>query len=381
MARIVEYSKHRQAGGKYLMVQRQFKELQWNRLTPGLLALVPTSRRIYRSSGTNDGKTFDRINDMLTRLAIASGQNDDALILLAKLSIGQVSFLDALRDFDAKGFSGIRKYGEEDGPIDEAAFDTWIAGHQIEESTRRTYKANYRTMMKFANSSETMKDLPEILTRYKAYAVRKKKNFRAWNYSLVVMEAWVKGTLGKRSDVYGRLTELDRFTIKKHHRFNQYFSPAQIRAVCDAMPFDVGKQCWMMAIFGMGPKELMEDGFAVEGQGLHIFGAKTEHRDRLVPLVEQPAPVTVTVDKTLRQWVKRASKGTMKPYDFRRSYPRWLLDAGVAYHRVKMYQGHAPQTQTDEYAFHDVQRFLAEDGATFRAWLDKELSKKAPDAA
>jgi hypothetical protein len=46
------------------------------------------------------------------------------------------------------------------------------------------------------------------------------------------------------------------------------------------LPDSVGDMLWTMALHGLGPKEYLHDGVRAEGEGLHIFGQKHEHRDR-----------------------------------------------------------------------------------------------------
>jgi hypothetical protein len=201
--------------------------------------------------------------------------------------------------------------------------------------------------MRDRKNGETMRDLPAILTRYRARRQREQAGYRAWNYALQVCKAWVKGSLGARSGTYADLQGLKTFPIARNHRTNEYWSPRDVKNILARLPDDVGSMCWTMATHGIGPKEMMHDGICVEGNGLRIKGQKNSHRDRIVPLVEPPAPVALTSYKNLLVWMTRASDGRMFPYDLRRCYPRWLQEAMVPYHRVKMYQGHAPQDQTD----------------------------------
>jgi hypothetical protein len=68
----------------------------------------------------------------------------------------------------------------------------------------------------------------------------------------------------------------------------------------------------------------------------------------------------------------------MRPYDLRRCYPRWLLEAGVSSNRAKMYQGNTTQDQTDTYAFHDSRSFLKADALLLQHRLAAQLQSSAP---
>lgn len=354
---------HRQAGGRTLMVQRQFKR-----------AGIP---RIYRSSGTTSVKRLERINQMLTDLA----ESDDPASqkILEQVASGQKSFLEALSTYQRRGVEGLKALAN-DAPIDARAFAQWLGEHNVKETTRKTYLANYRSLMRFARTADRMKDLPTIMDRYRQNCVKNNRNQRAWELGLAVSKGWVRSVLGAGSPVYeklGQLTPPTSNATKSKER--HYFSPRDVQNVMQKLPDAIAQMVWTMALHGMGPKEMMQDGCRVENTALRILGEKTKHRNRLVPLIHFPSPVVLRDYKALYRLITRASNGEMRPYDLRRCYPRWLYEAGVSANRIQMYQGHSEQTQTDSYAFYDTRPFLTKDADALRTWVANQL-EAAPAA-
>jgi hypothetical protein len=359
MAGRMKVAGHKQRGGASFMVQREFSKLGVG--------------RIYRSAGTSDKNKLIAINTMLT--ALAKDGSADAVAVLRKLKDGRLSFLEVVSELTQRGINRIGRLAESTASIDASACVKWLRENYDTRTTRENYYANYRRMRSFGKPDETMKDLPEIMTRYRIWCVQHEKSYRAWDLALSVCQAWVKQKLGDESNVYVRLCRLERFSVKPDARRKQYSSPRDIMNVCQKLPEDVAAMVWSMALYGAGPKEYMEDGWQKEGVGLHIFGKKHEHRDRIVPLLPNyaPAPAVRHGYRTLYSYVRKASGGRLTPYAMRNAYPRWLSAAGVPYNRVQMYQGHAETSQTDTYAFHNTQNQLLEDALKLEKWITDQL--------
>lgn len=355
---------HVQKGGRSLMVSKSLTKLG-----------IP---RIYRSSGTMDKNVLASIKNMLN--ALAQDGTPESVTLLHKLARGEVPFLLAVADWRKKGTTGVKKLAEDTAPIDEASCIEWLSGKYTKASTRTGYLKNYRTMMKHAKPGETMTDLPTILGRYRVWCVKNGKNFRAFDYAVAVAQAWVRSVLTDESETYRKLRKVERFGVRPDPRKKEYFSPREIMNVVQKLPDDVGAMVWSMAVYGCGPKEYMVDGWRIEENGVHIFGEKSAHRDRIVPLLSDypPAPAVVTYYKKLHRWLSKASNGAVTPYTMRNCYPRWLGLAGVPYAHAQMYQGHAPTRQTDTYAFHDTAKTREGDAAKLQTWIQEELKNNPP---
>lgn len=62
------------------------------------------------------------------------------------------------------------------------------------------------------------------------------------------------------------------------------------------------------------------------------------------------------------------------PYDLRRTYANWLEAAGVMRTRRKLYLGHSAGDTTGLYELHEVNDFLAADGAKLREFAGLETA-------
>jgi len=136
----------------------------------------------------------------------------------------------------------------------------------------------------------------------------------------------------------------------------------------------VAASFWTMCLTGVGYDEYAK-GITKEGVGLRIVGTKMRRKDdrrnRIVPLIEEPAPLTLG-EKRFRGWIKKASDGKMLPYDGRRIYSRLLGEAGVRFEHIQVYMGHSPRTMTDRYSRSDMTEFLQADAERVRAFLLKK---------
>lgn len=126
----------------------------------------------------------------------------------------------------------------------------------------------------------------------------------------------------------------------------------------------------------MGPAEYWErlgGWWREETTHLRVHGTKREGRDRNVPIVRAPVR-PVCWEGKFRQLLAEASGGQVQPYDLRRSFAHWMELARIPRTRRRLYMGHGKRDVTDLYEFHEVQRFLEEDGATLRTWLAAQLA-------
>jgi hypothetical protein len=95
--------------------------------------------------------------------------------------------------------------------------------------------------------------------------------------------------------------------IKKTHRDNLYFSPTDVQDIMARLPERIAAMVWTQAVHGMNAKEMLLDGCKVDGAGLQIYGKKHEHRDRIVPLIVDPAPLAIQGYSLYFDWLRRAS--------------------------------------------------------------------------
>jgi len=104
-----------------------------------------------------------------------------------------------------------------------------------------------------------------------------------------------------------------------------------------------GFKAWIywLCCHGLGPKEFLEDGFAVHADRgfsyLQVFGQKRSTRNRILPLVMTPPDSPKPSFYQMRYALKRADRS---PYDLRRTYVQICLAAGIARTHIQTYVGH-----------------------------------------
>lgn len=345
--------------------------------------------RMYRSSGTSDPETFKAIGtlvDDLKRLAVEQG-DQKARALLHDLHRGDVSFLEALQMKHEEGMKGVTKLSDK---VREAGFaltmdalDEYMSAQQHSETTRVNYRHNLRTMLVFARSGESLKDVPQILVRYRAACVSLGRNFRAFNLTRAITQGWVAHNMGNDSETYQAIRKIKRLKEAKKHGENQYYSPKEISALAKYLPKEIGDLLLFQLLHNMNAKELLVDGFEVVGSvGLHIFGKKTKYRDRIVPLMMQPPVIPEIAYNRYYDWLRSAAKAIgwekFGTHDARRSGMRWQERAGIPKSVVSQFAGKAPQDLTDQYLYANNQPMLRDYRDKYFEWLKIELEGFEP---
>lgn len=152
-------------------------------------------------------------------------------------------------------------------------------------------------------------------------------------------------------------------------------SPDGARMVREAIGGEAGRIWWVMCATGMMPDEFYGVKYSVEDGYLHIKGTKSptgrvRARDRFVPLI-------VTIDDLapgrLSYWgllnaLRRSGLG-VRSYDGRRTFAKWLREAGIQKVFREMYQGHGPQTMTELYEWPELWEHLEEHTAALKAYV------------
>ena len=157
-----------------------------------------------------------------------------------------------------------------------------------------------------------------------------------------------------------------------------------------------GRIWWSMCLTGMGPKELWGP-WTVEADRVHSEGTKAEGRRRDVPLVDYPVRPELTRDgftsalrrysehrvrEDLREQLQRKptadelaeARRTLKawkvtPYQARKTFARWMEDAGIPRARREVYRGHGKRDIGDVYERYEVADYLRGDAEKMRAQL------------
>ena len=109
----------------------------------------------------------------------------------------------------------------------------------------------------------------------------------------------------------------------------------------------------------------------VTGDRVVIGGTKTAAARRVVPLIYRPARPTMAYS-TFYHALRGLTDGALNVHDLRKTYQRWLEDAGVPDWRISLYAGHAKGGRDLATIYRkprDLTRLLNEDAERVRAWL------------
>lgn len=185
----------------------------------------------------------------------------------------------------------------------------------------------------------------------------------AFNRSQAVVLAFVRDRFGDQAtlrDQVAAVLPLPEPEIGDRHPC----TVDEARAIAAALGAKWGPCWWTMCITGMGPKEYWINGFTVTTDGVEVHGTKdttrrgTTARARVVPLLGVLAP-PVGTPSGFTQALERADLG-VEPYDARRSFARWLDDAGLAGYIQDALMGHGPKSMRELYKWGEIRKMLGE---------------------
>lgn len=328
-----------------------------------------TLGRIQKSYGTDDPDTIAGMKVMVTTL----------------YKSGEWSFLEALRDNKITLLQLWAKYKKQDiksmtsvegiTPFDPTVFEWLNAYPDIKDKTKESYEHAYRQLLKI-KASFTVADIPIVLKKYREQCAKKGIN-RQFNITRNALRSFLKNHFDQFNPIYQGVVMVKPLNDKPK-RVEKAWSVQDIVKVTSKLSAPIAAQVWTACQTGAGITEY-ENGLVVEGDGIRIRGTKMarvdDRRNRVVPFVETPAPLVVRV-KRFRGHLKKASNDDMQPYDLRRTYANWCLEAGIPFDRVQQYLGHQPKSITERYARSTVMKWLKDDGELLRKWIEKQKTLK-----
>ena len=325
--------------------------------------------RIQKSYGTDDPDTIAGIKVMLTTL----------------YKSGEWSYFDALKKNQITLLQLWAKYKKQDiksmtsvegvTPFDPTVFEWLNAYTGANDKTKESYEHAFRQLLK-VKASFMISDIPTVLKKYREQCAKKGTN-RQFNIVKNSCRSFLKNYYDEFNPIYQSVVTVKTLNDKPK-RTEKAWSVQEIQSVVKKLGPKIGPQFWTMCITGAGLTEY-EHGLTVEGDGIRIKGTKMaridDRRNRLVPMVESPAPLVVRV-KRFRGHLKKASDNKIQPYDARRTFAHWCLEAGIPFDRVQQYMGHAPKSMTERYARSTVAQWLKDDGVKLKTWIDAQKTKK-----
>lgn len=311
--------------------------------------------RVKRASGTTQPRIRRKLSEMLTAL-YESGRLD----VLRAIRDGQLTMLAAYDAYQRRDLNSLPLAGAL-LPLGET-MEKWIASADV--SPKHAYSLGQSLKYFLATMPDAkVNDLPAILeTLRESLGVKYPRSF---NVARNAASRFVRATLKRSHPLYGAVldVELRKVTPK---RKRQPLSAQQMRNLFPDLSNHDDAIAWGMVTTGMGPKEYWGR-WSVEGDRVHIEGTKRKGRVRDVPLVIHPAVPRIH----RRTWEDHMrERGSVTPYDLRRTYANWLEAAGISRTRRKLYMGHAAGDVTGIYELHEVEAFLAEDAKKLRDFVN-----------
>jgi len=310
--------------------------------------IFPTLGRVRIRTGVHDRRTAQRYEVMLETLPLATVK----LIADRRLPI-RVAF-DAWSRGDVAGLPTAETLlplaGELAAWLDKPALEVGPS-----EAASRQRTAEYLLGLR---SDAAVQDLPAVLRELAAIL-----EGATFNRSRAAVLAFVRDrfptTATLREQIAAVPAALER-RIRAHHPQ----TVAEARAIAAALGEKWGPIWWTLCITGMGPKEYWHDGWRVTTDGVEINGAKdtrrrrTTARQRVVPLLGVLAD-PIGTPAGFAEALERAALG-VTPYDARRSFARWLDDAGLAGYVQDALVGHGPKSMRELYKWGEIRAMLGD---------------------
>lgn len=254
-------------------------------------------------------------------------------------------------------------------------FDWLKSYNEIKGRTKADYERNVKLLLK-VKFSFTLDQIPAVLKDYRKVC-EKNKTRRQFNVVRNSLRAFLKNYFDQFNAIYQGVVMVKPLD-EKPTRKEAAWSVQEVQAVVKKMTPETGAQFWTMCLTGAGPTEY-ENGLTKEKDGIRVKGDKMaridDRRNRLVPYIEDPAPLVVKI-KRFRGHLKKASDDKMLPYDARRSFAHWCLEAMIPFDRIQQYMGHAPKTMTARYAQTQLAQWLKDDGKLLKDYIEAEKAKK-----
>jgi integrase len=325
--------------------------------------------RLKKSSGLNNHKRFLQLLSSIDSVWERGGTQD--LIALKNGSVSPVDFLSAYESGMMRGEDWNLLTKDLDNELSD-----FMARSDYAEATVNGYKNCILQLLRMADhlSSPTVSNLPRLLMAYREKCA-KEKIYRSFDQTRAVCMAYARNASvkNKASGLYQDIRAIPIFG-KKPGRKQAPNRPFTLQEL-DKLFFDAPPHIkryedwiWFLCLTGMGPKELLQDGFISGDDFIEILGKKRTSRQRRVPKIQEVPAGKKPSYMTLRRVMKFL--GNRTPYDTRRTAIVWWDRAGIDRDHGTYYAGHEMTTTLrGRYKQEDVSRWLTEDAAKLSEWI------------
>lgn len=343
--------------------------------------------RIKKRSGV---RTKAERDDLVAMLRLLPKQGHVELV--SDVQTGRRRLLEVYAHFVAGTLAQL--HGPQDDQPLEPLLNEWLETAQCADGTRQNRRDAFRAIQPDGRRTYRLRDLPTLLHEHRKRC-EAAGTPRAFNIARTCVQAFLRDTLGKRKPLALEVAEIPM--LKERKRGRAGLSLAEAITVRDALSSAPARAWWSMCLTGMGPKEFWVDGWRVEADRIHIAGVKAIGRSRDVPLIETPLRPELTrpgfvsalrrlSERRLREALKAqldreptaeefveawAAPGSWRvaPYMARKTFARWMEDAGIPRVRREVYLGHGTRDVGDLYERYDVASYLREDALRMRDLL------------
>ncbi len=356
--------------------------------------IVPGVGRIKKQSGVT---TKAEREDLCAMLRLLPKQGYVGLV--QDVQLGRRKLLGVFAHFTAGTLEALKGPNDEQ-PLDPIA-DEWLDGALCADGTRENRRDAFRVLRSLTPRKVQLRDLPDLLRQYRERC-EANRTPRVFNVARTALQAFLRDKVGKRKPLALAVADIPPLRERKQGRPG--FALADAVAIRDGLGGQAGRIWWSMCLTGMGPKELW-GAWSVQPDRVHIDGTKVVRagqdaafgRVRDVPLVDNPVRPEITRDgftSALRRLSERRLRGELRerlqrtptaeelaearrttqgwkitPYQARKTFARWLEDAGIPRTRREIYRGHGKRDIGDVYERYEVADYLKDDATKMRAQL------------
>jgi integrase len=318
------------------------------------------------ASGTKDPVLFKRMNDLITVL-----KESGRLELLRALRDGVFTPLELYRAYTDSRLD-LLPTSQEMMPA-KTAIERWADRADVKESQRKSYKRCLSEMLG-GSARATNRDIPRLLRAFRDTCQDDGRR-RTFNMTRSGAQSYLRATFGGGSTLWHAVADIPK--LKESPRPGNPQTVAQVIAIAGKLGVH-RSDLWSLCTSGMRRAEYWRDGelgkgpWEVNGDRVGITGKGDKYR--IVPLILPPAEPTIGYSRFL-VLLKDATDKRVNVHDLRKTYTKWMAEAGIPRARRKLYLGHGKTDVTDLYELNEVGEFLAHDAEKFRAFIGDAPAK------
>lgn len=319
------------------------------------------------ASGTTDPVTYQRILSTLQDLANVG--NLETLKAVKNRAVTPMEVYDAVRQ------RGVGTVVTAVGTAIQPAVEEFLRTHTVKENTRRGYESHLSGFFKTLKASDTVRDLPTLLEKYRKVAARR-GIARSFNQVRAALMAFARSEFKKKSALYQDLREIDTLPVTKKLK-NDAVDYVVWADYLDGMSEVHQEALWTMSYTGMRVGEYLEQNGATwqdSTDRVAIIKSSPGHGNkggsRITLRPFPPARAQRGVLALRRAMNKRNEETSLRltPNTCRKNFAFWCGEAGISPVRISLYMGHRAVSMTDQYAKHEVDNYLKTDAERLRAY-------------